>query len=345
MTRDGPEPRPIHRADLLHVTTIAAVVFGTVMLTVAISEGRDGVFRSDANLFRQVATDPFGDGSAIETPDSSGVAYRYGRILFPFAGWVLGAGRAGPTEVALAVLVVACGVAAIGIAATLLARRGRLPSRALWMFAVPGVWAAGIATFSESIVLALLLGALLAELDGRRAVASWCFAALLLAREASAVALVPAFVADVRARGPRALPRWLATVAPLLAWWGWVRVRLDEWPFLDDSLSRRDALAAPFAGVVEAVREPGFDAVGWAVVLIGLVTVVCAVVVARHSKWPLVPATGVALALVIPFLGVNVWRWPGEAMRVLAVAQVVVVLGAVDLRESTRPAFKVHVGS
>lgn len=341
MTDSPPNRISIHRADLRHAVTIAAVLFGTMMLTVAVTQGRDGVFRSDADLFRQVASDPFGDGSAIATPESSGVAYRYGRILYPLAGWIFGAGRAGATEVALAVVAVAGGVVAVGVAATLLARRGRLPSRSLWLFVVPGVWIGGIATYSESVVLALLLCALLAELDERRVLATCCFAAMLLAREAAAVALVPAFLADVRTRGPRALPRWLSTVAPLLAWWVWVRVRTDGWPFLDPTLSRREALSAPFVGVVEAAGETRFDAMGWAVVLAGFATVICAIAVTRRSDWHLVPATGLALALVIPILGVNVWRWPGEALRVLALPQALVVLAAIDLRESKRPAFTI----
>jgi len=47
-----------------------------------------------------------------------------------------------------------------------------------------------------------------------------------------------------------------------------------------------------------------------------------------------VTIAAVALALLIPFLGPNVWRWPGDAMRILSVPQVVVALVLIDLRAS-----------
>lgn len=322
------------RSQVLRVVTIAAVVFGSAMASNALSLGHGGVFHGDADLFRRVASDPFGDGSAIATPESSGVAYRYGRILYPLAGWFFGGGRAGATEVALAVLTVTGCVVAVGLAALLLARRGTSPARSLWLLAVPGVWHVGTAAFSESMVLPLLLGAVLLELRDRRAWASVCFSAMLLTREASAVALVPAFVRDVRARGSAALPRWAATIAPLLGWWVWVRIRVGVWPFLEDSESRSGALSLPFAGMLRAVGEENFGAIEWAAVALGLVTVVGAVLVARRSTWPLLPATGLALALMIPLLGPNVWRWPGDAMRICTLPQVAVLLAALDLRRS-----------
>ena len=323
-----------YRSQVLRVVTITAVALGAAMIATAMSEGRGGVFHGDADIFRRGASDPFGDGSAIPTPESSGGAYRYGRILYPLAGWLFGGGSEGATEVALAVLAVAGCVVAVVLAALLLARRGTSPTRSLWLLAVPGVWFVGTAAFSESILLALLLGAVMLELRDRRAWASVCFAAMLLTREVAAVALVPAFVRDVRARGVAALPRWAATIAPLLGWWVWVRAHIGAWPLLEDSEGRRGALSLPFAGILRAVGEPGFDAMGWAAVVLGLATVACAVLVARRSRWPLLPATGVALALMIPFLGPNVWRWPGDAMRICTLPQVLVLLAALDLRRS-----------
>ena len=76
-----------------------------------------------------------------------------------------------------------------------------------------------------------------------------------LFREAAVLALVPLAAATVRRRGWRNALPWLATPVPLVLWWTWVRARVGQWPFLDPSPSRRDALSWPLGGVVQVVRE------------------------------------------------------------------------------------------
>jgi hypothetical protein len=321
---------------------LGAALAGMVMIAVALDGGREQVFRSDADLFRRVALDPFGDGSAIDDPQAYGDAYRYGRILYPLAAWVLGGGQGAAVEVALAVVAVLSFGAVVGLGAEHLRRRGRTPAGAVLVLLAPGLWLGAVATFSEPFVLALLLLALLLELDGRRARAGVAWAATLLAREAVAVALVPVVLRDARARGVApALLRVGMIVAPLLAWWAWVRVRVGDWPFLDDAHSRRDALALPFTGFV-GIDNSGFSnassrlAVA-VVVTIGLATLVLAALLARRSTWPLLPATALALASVIAVFGPNVWRFVGEAMRTMSYPHVLMLLVVADLR-SRRPA-------
>jgi hypothetical protein len=318
------------------LAVFAATIAGIIMLFVAIDGGRDSVFRSDADLFRRVAIDPFGDGSSIDDPVRYGDAYRYGRILYPLTAWVLGAGQDDAVEVALVVLTVVAFGAVIGLSAEHLRRRGRPPDGALLVMLTPGLWLGALATFSEPFVLALLLLALLFELEDRRVAASVGFAATLLAREAMVVALVPAFVRDLRERGAVAVARFAAIGAPLVLWWIWVWVRVGELPFLDDTISRRDALAFPLTGFLD-VDTAGFaDASSssrrWMIVVVGLLTVAAAVYVAWRSTWPLVPWVCLALALVILFYGPQVWRFAGEAVRTMAYPQALLLLVAADLR-------------
>lgn len=325
------------RRSALRLFVLATVTAGVLMALVAVQGGRDDVFRSDADLFRRVALDPFGDGSAIDDPEAYGDAYRYGRILYPLAAWLVGAGQDDAVEVALAALGVLSFGAVVGLSAELLRRRGRAPDGALLVLLAPGLWLGAIATFSEPFVLAVLLLALLLELEGRRVLAGAAWAATLLAREAMIVALVPVLVRDARHRGIRpTLLRGAAIVAPLLGWWVWVRARIGDWPFLDDAHSRRDALAPPLTGFIgidntEFPNASSSTAVA-VTVAVGLATVVVAVVLARRSDWPLVPVTALALAAVVLVYGPNVWRFVGEAMRTMAYPQVLMLLVAADLR-------------
>src|SRR6476659_4611048 len=84
------------------LVTREAVIFGlmaaaagtAVMITVASNQGYVFLLRSDAQHFYRVALDPFGDGRIFAgATEWTGTAYRYGRILFPLAAWVLALGQ------------------------------------------------------------------------------------------------------------------------------------------------------------------------------------------------------------------------------------------------------------
>lgn len=107
---------------------------------------------------------------------------------------------------------------------------------------------------------------------------------------------------------------------------------MGDWPFLDPAPSRREATGLPFVGVGRAFGEWWPDEPALAVsslVLAGLVaaTFVSAVWVWRcHSG--LFAASALALAGAFLFVGVNVYRFPNEGLRVLAPAHAMIVLAA-----------------
>lgn len=312
--------------------TGAAAVAAVVMAVVVVSSGRQSLFRNDAELFWLVARDPFADGSIFRPfADEMGDAYRYGRILFPLLAWIAVAGRESLVQWSLMAVDVLAFGATVALACEVVARRGVDTFRGTSVLLVPAMWFALVLAVSEPLVFALTLALYLFDGD-RRPLRAWAAAALLLlAREAAVLAMVPLVVRDVRARAWGRAVTWAAVVVPLLAWWTWVRVRVGEWPFLDASISRREALGAPLAGAVTVVRE-GAGADHWLAFALGAATVASAVWAFRRHRWFPVAHGALATALLIPFLGANAWRYPGEAIRLLGTAQLLVVVAVVGDR-------------
>jgi hypothetical protein len=143
-------------------------------------------------------------------------------------------------------------------------------------------------------------------------------------------------VAAVRRRDAAAAWRWAATLAPLLAGWCWVRVRVGTWPFADPSLSRREAVAAPFTAYVRAVAA-GVDSGQAVAFVIVTLTVVAAAAVWWRRRADLVAQVAVALAAVLLVLGPNAVRFPGELIRLTAPAQMVTAVAALRLSGAAEP--------
>jgi hypothetical protein len=327
--------RPLVRPAAVRIGVLATIAATLVMALIVVQHGRQSVFRNDAEFFWLVARDPFSNGAVFRPfAHEMGNAYRYGRILFPLLAWVLVGGRASLVQWSLmAVDVVAFGVAT-ALACELAARRTGDARTGLVVLLTPAMWFSLVLAVSEPFVLALVLGVYLLHLDGRLGASVVAAAACLLTREAAVVALVPAAVRDIRARGVRAAVGWAAVPVPLVAWWAIVRVRVGEWPFLDPSISRREALAAPLSGVVTVIRE-GADASHWLAFVLGAITVAAAIHVHRTRRWFPVTHGAVAFAAVILLLGPNAWRYPGEAIRLLGPAQFLTLL-AVGLPAAIR---------
>jgi hypothetical protein len=321
--------RDLVRREALVPGAVATVVAAIVMAVVVASKGRQSLFRNDAEFFWLVARDPFANG-AIFRPFAKemGDAYRYGRVLFPFVAWVLVLGRESLVQWSLMAVDVVMFGATVALACEWAARRRADVQPGIAVLLVPAMWFALVLAVSEPLVFALVLTVYLLDDDEHRAATLVVAAVLLLAREAAVVALVPLVVRDLATRGVRRTATWVVVVLPLLAWWTWVHARVGEWPFLDPSISRREALSAPFVGVVTVVRE-GADPNQWLAFVLGALTVVAAVWVFRTRRWFPIAHGALAFAVVIPFLGANAWRYPGEAIRLLGPAQVLIVLAVV----------------
>lgn len=334
MTTDVHRRRVLVRREAWRIGAGAAIVAAAVMAVVVVSSGRQSLFRNDAEFFWLVARDPFSDGSIFRPfAQEMGDAYRYGRILFPLLAWVAVGGRESLVQWSLmAIDVVAFGTT-VALACEIVARRGVDLFRGAATLLVPAMWFALVLAVSEPLVFALVLALYLLDGD-RRHVGSWTAAALLLlAREAAVLAMVPLVVRDVRARAWGRVAAWATSAVPLVVWWTWVRARVGEWPFFDASISRRQALGAPLAGVVTVIRE-GAGADHWLAFVLGAVTVVLAVWTFRRHRWFPVADGALAFALLIPFLGANAWRYPGEAIRLLGTAQLLVVVAVVGDRRA-----------
>ena len=320
---------------------VSIVVAAFIMTTRVVAVGQKALFRNDAEFYWLVALDPFGEGTVfIPFAEEMGRAYRYGRILFPFLGWLFAGGRDSLVPWALmAVDVVAFGVT-VALAIELCARRGAA-GRGIAVLLVPAMWFALVLAVSEPLVFALVFGVYLLWLTGWRRAALVTAAFLLLAREAAVVALVPLIVRDVRERGAAVLASWALVPVPLIAWWTYVRVRVGEWPFFDDSISRREALGAPLSGVVTIARED-VDADHIVAFLLGAVTVAAGVwVYRRRPFWP-VSEGALAFSLMLLVLGPNAWRYPGEAIRLMGPAQLLIAIAVAahaPVRRGHRPTF------
>ena len=325
---------------------LPVAVAAAAVLLAAGAAGAHGFFgHGDAPSFLAVAHHPFGSGHGFPgDPRIQGVAYRYGRVLLPMVAWVLAAGRASRVPWTLAAVCAASFGCWIALAPEHLRRVGREPALAWWMLVVPFVplWFAAPTVVAEPMAVALVLLAYLFHRDGRRGATRVAAALAILARETMVIAFLPLAWRAWREEGRAGLRRWAMTVVPYAIWASWLRVRVGSFPFLDPASNRRDALAFPFVGWWQTLHRP-FDNGQQFGLLVGALTLVCAVVVARraHGYQPLVWAAVMSTALITCY-GWSVWQFPSEAMRVMAPAQALLLIAALDvncvldLRESSR---------
>jgi hypothetical protein len=286
----------------------------------------------DAPFFYAIARHPFAAGGVSDHPLQFGVAYRYGRILFPLSGWLLSLGRPRFVPGGLLLVYVASVGAWIATAAEHLRRSGRTPWLALVILGLPFSMTAFVRPemVSDPMAGALLFTVFLYEREGRTRAACIAAALLILTREPMALAVVPMLWIGWRHRGRFALRHAAIALSPYALWLLWIRVRVGQFPFLDPAVSRRQALAAPFVGYVQTLRLHG----GWSPELgmvLALATLLGALVVAWLGRGRAPMTAGlVMLAAMIPFLGIAVFRHPLEAFRVLAPIQALLIVVALD---------------
>ena len=286
--------------------------------------------RGGRPYFLQIARQPFGTGSGFGAPLVGGVAYRFGRIGYPLTGWLLAFGRRDWTATTLTLVLVASFGAWIAFAAEHLRRGGRSPLLGICVLGTPFaiLWFALPIGISEPMAGALLLLAFLYERDGRYRAACVAAAVAILTRELIVVAFIPlAWRAwsDRRWAGAR---DWMLACVPYGAWCVWVRIRVGHFPFLDPARARRDAMALPFLGWLRTLNGPLGRGQDFAV-LIAAITVLTASLIAAQGRWTYPVTHGaLALAALVACFGSGVFALPGEALRVMAPAQVLLLIAA-----------------
>ncbi len=307
----------------------ALVALGTgAVFAIAVTTHQHSLdLASDSPHFEAIARHPWGDGSDIIAPSINGTAYRYGRILYPLLAWAIAGGQSQLIRLSLSIVFsVSLGVA-VGLAAWLLAQRGRNPHAALAILATPFVllWLRDPVFVADPTAMALVLAVYVAFTCRRDGIGRGLAALAFLTRETTVLAFLPVIWRDLRHGTNRGRLGWVAAAVPYLGWAVTLRIRMDSWPFTDPAPSRREALALPMTGIMDGVgrASDGQLALG---VAIGVGSLALAWVGWRARSWFPVAAGAALSACVIPFLGPNVWPFPFELSRVLFVVQVLGVL-------------------
>jgi hypothetical protein len=103
-----------------------------------------------------------------------------------------------------------------------------------------------------------------------------------------------------------------------------VRVRIGQFPFLADTISRTNAMGPPGAGIRYALAEHTPDHVS--VVSLVLVTIgLCCIGAFAGRRWP-IGGLAAALAVLVACLGDNALRYSEETLRLLIFPIVVALL-------------------
>jgi hypothetical protein len=305
--------------------TIVALFF--IVLYAAVHGTRE-LLSSDTEAFFRISLDPFGDGSILrDITRIDGDSYRYGRILYPGAVWLVSLGQANLVLWAMAIVFsAACGIA-IGVAAQLLVDRGLPASSSSLMLLTPFniLWLFGPVLTSEPVFVALILSALLLWSRSRLGLAKLAASALWLTRAIASVALIPLVWRSWRDHGAKGLLSWWWVPVPWLVWSVYLKFRMGTFPFTDPSPVRREAIGFPLEGALGAITSASPPHV--VVALLALATLLAAVVLAVTRRWfPVIPAA-VSLALIIPLLGSSVFELWGEALRIADPIQMLIILG------------------
>jgi len=333
-------PTSVHGESPL--VTREAIVFGlmaaaavtAVMITVASNQGYVFLLRSDAQHFYRVALDPFGDGHIFAgATEWTGTAYRYGRILFPLAAWVLALGQRQLIPVTLPLVYIGGVLLFATLACSRCARAGRPPIVGLAALLVPSAFLTVPLLVPEFLIAGLVLLTYHFAETNRVRPALVAAAMLLLARETAVLALSPLILPHVRRREWHALVRWSVVAIPLLVWYAWLRARIGVWPFLDPGHPAGRALDLPTRSFLSAVwRADATPALVFAATL-GWATIAIGAAVAWRRRTPVAWA-GLSMASLILVFGRGQAELPGEAVRLMLPAQLLIAVAVLAHRSS-----------
>jgi hypothetical protein len=313
---------------------MAAVASTVVMFSVIFDRGYGALLISDAETYYRVALDPFGDGSVFTGagPDT-GTAYRYGRILFPLSAWFLAFGHPVLLRITIPILYIGAIMLVATLAATQSEEVGRAPIVGLAVLLVPSALLTVPILVPEFLVAALiLLMYRLAEIHRDRA-AIGAAALVLLTRETAVLALAPLVLRALQNRDWRGIMRWATAVIPLLIWYVWLRLRIGVWPFQDPQHLPSRALDLPVRSFLSNAWSSDAGPMLMFAAILGWTTILAGAVVAWRRRTPLAGA-GLAMAALILVFGPNQANWPGEAVRLMLPAQLLIAVAAISPRDS-----------
>lgn len=307
---------------------MAATAVTVVMVTVVLNRGYEALVRSDGQHFYRVALDPFGDGHIFAGAGKwTGTAYRYGRILFPFAAWVLAFGQRQLIPLTLPLAYIGAILLFATLACARCARAGQPPVVGLAALLVPSAFLTVPLLVPEFLIAGLVLLTYHFAETNRTCQALIAAALLLLTRETAVLALLPLFLSNVRRRQWRAVLRWSVVALPLLIWYVWIRARIGVWPFLDPGHPAGRALDVPIRTFLSAAwRVDAGPALIFAASL-GWITIGIAAAVAWWRRTPVAWAA-LSMASLILVFGQGESELPGEAVRLMLPAQLLIAVAA-----------------
>lgn len=322
-----PAPTASARAWMLSgATAITVIVLASRQI---ITQGEHEFFASgDPRFFLLTARDLFGTGHGfVKIAFASDIPYRYGRMGLPFVAWVLAFGQPGLVGWTLIGVNLVALAAIPGLAALLLSEHCGAPFGAACILVLPPFVLLYGSVVAEPLLIALLLGAYLFDVHGRRRSALVVIAYAILVKEVAVLALVPLLCRSVRERSRGMITAIAATIVPYAAWCVWVRWRLGAFPFLAASESRKGALGLPLSGYVhEIVHRPPDSAV---ILTMTTVVILFGAAGAWMARGNQIGALAALYTLMAVCLGPMGLRFIGEVPRVLLVPEVFGLLALV----------------
>lgn len=321
---DPRSPREIALAGL------AGAFFAALIILISSQASVDHMTFGDGRLHRAVAMDLDANDPEIQaTIGGSGPALRYGRIALPATLWALSGGDRDAMRYVQPAIMVLC-AAAIAMAARTLIPKG--PSMtALAPFLAVGLAVSVAGGFSEPLSVALALVAIVLVRRERYVPAAAAFAVAMLARENAGAVLIGVSAWEFfhgRRRGAAIL--WLSVV-PVIAWHLVVAEKFGHLPLRDPWLIDTGALGTPLFNTWRSLTS--VDAGGIVLILVHLALVVVALRLWRTS---ILGAAAAASALPILTVGPFTWQYLGDAVRLSAFLEVLVVLGLVHVASARK---------
>jgi hypothetical protein len=259
----------------------------------------------DGQFYWGIAVDPLATGTLHHAFDKA--SYRYGHPLYGWLGWLFSAGRPRAAPTALAAIGLASLFAAAAAAAMLGLGRGRSGWEGLFVALNPGLISSAVNDLAEPLAAALLLGALVALVRGRRAAAWVCLALLPLAKEPLVVVPLAVIVWELVQLRRRRSAMVATTLIPALLWWAYARIHLGAWFTSGDT-----ALGKPLSGWWHAYLNQGLS--GDIVFSIFIAFFVLSILRALRVRGP-VDLSYLALAAIAACLAPNATSAFTTAMR------------------------------
>jgi hypothetical protein len=311
---------------LTGATGVSLTVLAAMLLA---TRGSNQFFASgDPRMFLLTARDLFGTGRGFATIGrESEIPFRYGRMGLPLLGWILALGRPGLVGWTMIGINLAALSAIPALMATTLADYDAPPAAAGFVFALPGFLLLYGNVVSDPLVIALVLTAYLLDRRGhlRSAVAVLAYAVLV--KEVALLALLPLLWRAIRRHGRGECTLIASAAVPYAAWCVWVRVRLGQFPFVTQTVSRSGALGLPFAGLRSTLAHPPLDAP----VILGIfaATVVLGGVGAWFARGSAIGGLAALYTCLTLCLGPEALKFLAETLRVFLMPEVFGLLALV----------------